>query len=97
MVVTFGYAYQSGRVALCARHAENPPAWIAVLGPVLHGVHWGECRACVDSTALAAFDDAKLAQLRGRAKAEGDIATVRDCDAAARGDVEARVRCATCE
>lgn len=45
-VVTYEYAYIPGRVALCAAHADAPPASIPPLGAVHHGAHRGHCAAC---------------------------------------------------
>ncbi len=45
-VVTYQYAYIQGDVSLCSEHAEKPPEWLPILGPVNHGAHEGICDAC---------------------------------------------------
>jgi hypothetical protein len=46
MAVTYQHAYIAGTTTLCRRHAEYPPEWVPVLGPVSHGDHDAACDAC---------------------------------------------------
>jgi hypothetical protein len=46
-VVTYTFAYMpGGRIDLCDKHADHPPATLPPLGEVHWGGHEGNCEVC---------------------------------------------------
>lgn len=67
-VVTYQHAYVTGEATLCRAHAQHPPEWIPVLGPVQHGARSGLCDVCerIEAEGLIEHDGDSAHIVEGR-------------------------------